>query len=126
MVASSGAIAHEFAVLQSGPVRECLARALTRNFSTKGVRDAHYGRFTLSRLPVSLPGVSAALGIRATVALNIPYNEVSVPIYLDMFAFAVGHGEVSLTAVSITQPVPRVTEQELLALLLARARAHVI
>jgi hypothetical protein len=70
--------------------------------------------------------VSAALGIRATVALNIPYNEVSVPIYLDMFAFAVGHGEVSLTAVSITQPVPRVTEQELLALLLARARAHVI
>jgi hypothetical protein len=126
VVASAGAIAHEFAVLQGASVRECLARALTRNFSAKAVRDAHWGHFTLSRLPISVPGASATLGIRATVALNLSYSEVSVPIYVDMLAFAVGHGAVELTAVSVTQPVPAATEQELLALLLARAKAHSI
>jgi hypothetical protein len=35
-----------------------------------------------------------------------------------------GRAEVALTATSATQPVPATTEQELLALLLARARAH--
>jgi hypothetical protein len=126
VVASAGAIAHAFGVLGSASVRECLGRALTRNFSTKAVREARWGQFTLSRLPVKVPGASATLGIRATVALNIPENEVSVPIYVDMLAFAVGDGAVELTAISVTQPVPAATEQELLALLLARARAHSI
>jgi hypothetical protein len=126
VVPDAGAVAREFASMQSATVRECLAQALTRNFSTKAVQEAHWGHFTLSPLPISLPGVSATLGIRATVALNIPYNEVSVPIYVDLLAFAVGHGEVELTAISLTQPVPAATESEILALLLARAKAHAI
>jgi hypothetical protein len=56
--------------------------------------------------------------------LNIPFNEVSVPIYVDVLGFAIGRAEVALTAMSVTQPVPASTEQELLTLLLARARAH--
>lgn len=126
VVGSAGAIAHEFAVLQGASVRECLARALTRNFTAKAVMEAHWGNFTLSKLPLTVPGASTTLGVRATVALNIPYNEISVPIYVDMLAFAVGHGAVELTAISVTQPVPATTEQELLALLLARAKAHSI
>ena len=58
--------------------------------------------------------------------LNLSYSEVSVPIYVDMLAFAVGHGAVELTAASVTQAVPAATEEELLALLLARAKAHSI
>ncbi len=47
--------------------------------------------------------------------------------FVDMLAYAVGHGAVEVTAISVTQPVPATTEQELLlALLLARAKAHSI
>jgi hypothetical protein len=53
-----------------------------------------------------------------------PYNEVSVPLYVDVVAFALGPAQVAMSAASITQPVPAATERQLLALLLARAKAH--
>ena len=66
----------------------------------------------------------AAAGIRIGAALSIEFNEVSVPIYVDVVAFALGPAQVAMSAASITQPLPAATEDQVLALLLARAKAH--
>jgi hypothetical protein len=118
------AVARQFALLASPALRECAARALTRSLADKTVKQARWGRVRISRLPVNAPGMSATIGIRILATLNFPFSEVSVPIYVDVLGFATGPAEVALSAMSVTQPVPARTEQELLALLLARARAH--
>jgi hypothetical protein len=118
------AVARQFALLATPGLRKCAARALTRNLDDRPIGEARWGRVTVSRLPVHAPGTSATIGIRVLATLNLPFSEVSVPIYFDVLGFATGPAEVALTATSATQPVPATTEQELLALLLARARAH--
>jgi hypothetical protein len=121
---SERTIASEFSAVASPALRKCLARVLTRNLQDKPVREARWGRVTVSKLPVRAPGASDTAGLRITVVLNIPFNEVSVPMYFDVMGFAVGPAEVTLSAFSVTQPVPATTEQELLTLLLARAKAQ--
>jgi hypothetical protein len=118
------AVARQFAMLATPALRECGARVLTRNLDDKPFRRARWGRVTVSRLPVHAPGSTATIGIRIVATLSFPFSEISVPIYVDVLGFAMGRAEVALTATSATQPVPATTEQELLALLLARARAH--
>jgi hypothetical protein len=118
------AVARQFALLAKPALRECAARALTRNLDDKPISHASWGRVTVSRLPVHAAGATATIGIRIVATLNVPFSEVSVPIYVDVLGFGMGRAEVALTAMSATQPVPATTEQELLALLLARARTH--
>jgi hypothetical protein len=118
------AVGRVFTALQTPRVRACLARVLTHNFSEKAVREARWGRFSISKIPISAPGATAALGLRVTGTLNFAYTEVSLPVYVDVLGFAMGPAGVLISAVSVTQPVPTVTEQELVALLLARAKAH--
>jgi hypothetical protein len=118
------AVARQFALLSSPALRKCAARALTRSLDDKSISNARWGRVTVSKLPVSAPGTTASVGIRIVATLNLPFSEVSVPIYVDVLGFSLGRAEVALTAMSVTQPVPAATEQELLSLLLARARAN--
>ncbi len=118
------AFAGAFRALRSPAIRACLARVLTRHFSERAVREARWGRFEISKIPISAPGATATLGLRVTGTLNFAYTEVSLPVYVDVLGFAVGHAGVLLSAASVTQPVPTVTEQELVALLLARTKAH--
>jgi hypothetical protein len=118
------AVARQFALLSSPRLRTCGARVLARNLDDKRISNARWGHVTVSRLPVSAPGASATVGLRIVTDLNLPFSEVTIPFYVDVLGFAIGHAEVALTATSATQPVPAATEQELLALLLARARAH--
>lgn len=118
------AAVRQLSALGMPSLRECIARALTRNFADKAVREARWGRFTITRLAVHAPGASATIGLRIASTLNFPFSEVSVPVYVDLLGFAAGPAEVGLSAASVTQPVPTSTEQELVALLLARARAH--
>jgi hypothetical protein len=118
------AVARQFALLSSPRLRTCAARVLARNLDDKRISNARWGHVTVSRLPVSAPGASATVGLRIVTDLNLPFSEVTIPFYVDVLGFAIGHAEVALTATSATQPVPAATEQELLALLLARARAH--
>ena len=103
---------------------ECVAHVLTRNYADKAIRDARWGRFTISKLTLALPGVKVTIGIRVVATLNLAYSEVSVPIYVDLLGFADGPAEVLLSTASVTQPMPAATEQEMLELLLTRARAH--
>jgi hypothetical protein len=124
-VAASGRTAHQaLALFTSRAVRACIARALSRAFATRNVRGARWGRVSVLPLSAPAPGADAAVGVRISVALSIEYNEVSVPLYVDVVGFALGPADVAMSAMSITQPLPAATEQELLALLLARARAH--
>lgn len=118
------ALAQQFAVLATPRLRECAARVWTRNLDDKPLRQARWGRVTVSQLPVYAPGSGATIGIRIMAPLRLTFSEVSVPIYVDVLGFAMGRAEVTLIAVSATQPVPATTEQELVALLLARAKAH--
>jgi hypothetical protein len=120
---SEGEVARQFALLGMPALRECAARALTESLQDKPIRQASWGRVKLSKLPVHAPGTSATIGIRILATLNLPFSEVTVPIYVDVLGFAIGRVEVALTAISVTQPVPANTEQELLGLLLARAKA---
>jgi hypothetical protein len=124
VLSNEGAVEREFALLGSPALRKCAARALTHNIDDKSICNARWGRVTVSKLPVHAPGTDATFGIRIVAKLNLPFSEVSVPIYFDVLGFAMGRAEVALTATSITQPVPSSTEQELLALLLSRARAR--
>jgi hypothetical protein len=121
---SERTVASEFASVASPALRKCLARVLTRNLQDKSISDARWGRVTVSKLAVRAPGASRTAGLRITVVLNLPLDEVSVPVYSDEMAFAVGPAEVTLSAFSATQPVPATTEQELVSLLLARAQAQ--
>jgi hypothetical protein len=124
VLGSERAVARQFAVLARPALRRCAAHVLTRSLDDKPLRDARWGRVTVSRLPVSAPGADATIGLRVEAQVNIPASEITVPIYFDVLGFSIGSAEVALTATSVTQPVPGATEQELLALLLARARAH--
>jgi hypothetical protein len=118
------AAARDLAWLRSGGGPQCIARALSRHFGGRTIREGRWGRFSASSLPIEAPGVSGAIGFRIATTLSFPISEVSVPIYFDIFAFLVGAAEVAMTASSATQPVPQATEQRLLSLLLARAGEH--
>ena len=126
VVSDPHALAAEFAALRSSAPRTCEARVFTRYFSTKAIREAHWERFTSSSLPISAPGAQATFGLRISGALDLSFSEVSVPFYFDVFGFAVGPAQVVLTTGSATQPVPHATEQEVVTLLLARAKAHAL
>jgi hypothetical protein len=116
-------ISEEVAELKRPGLLECEAHALTRNFSERAIRDARWGRFKVSNLAVRLPGAAETIGIRIAASLDLTYSEVSVPIYVDLLGFGTGPAEIGLTTTSVTQPMPAATEQELLALLLARAKS---
>jgi hypothetical protein len=118
------AVVRQFALLATPAVRKCLARVLTHNLDDKQIRDARWAHVTVTRLPVQALGAAATFGIRVVATLEIPFNEVAVPIYVDELGFAIGRAGVELSTISATQPVPTSTEQELVALLLARAKAR--
>lgn len=126
VVSDERAIPAEMAGVERPGVLECVAHVLTRNYSDKSIRDARWGRFTVSKLAVDLPGQKVTIGIRIVASLNLPLSEVSVPIYADVLGFESGPAEIMLIAASVTQPVPAATEQELLTLLSSRARAHAL
>jgi hypothetical protein len=124
VLADNRQAAPELSPLKSRGVRECVAHVLTGRFADKSIRDAHWGQFTVSELPVQALGADGTIGIRVATTLNLSFSEVSVPIYVDMLGFTSGPVGVALSAVSVTQPVPATTEQRLLSLLLTRAEAR--
>ncbi len=126
VVGAGRSAAREVALFASRSVRECVARVFSRRFAGETVKGATWGRVAVSPLAIQAPGADAAVGIRINATLTIPYNEVTVPIYADVLAFAIGPAEVAMSATSITQPVAAATEQQLLAVLLTRARTHAL
>ncbi|MDQ6810769.1 MAG: hypothetical protein M3Z95_02575 [Actinomycetota bacterium] len=120
----AGPLAGELGSLGSQAVRACLSLALNRHYAVPRCGCAQVGKFTASSLHVVLPGARAPIGIRIASSLTFHANEITVPIYADLLAFGSGRAKIGLIAFSVTQPEPPVTEDQLLTLLLARARAN--
>jgi hypothetical protein len=122
---SAGESARNLAELASAAARRCLARVLSRAFASRPPKGGgHYGAFAAYGLAVSAPGSNAVAGVRLATTVVFPGPEVTVPVYVDVMAFARGPAEVALITASATQPVPANTEQQLLSLLRARAMAQ--
>lgn len=119
--------AGDIAVLRSDKGRGCLEHELIRRYLDHAVGkradDARIGRIQLSPLPVDAPGTTGSAGVRITETVTYSYSETSVPVYIDFLVFTLGPAEVTVTAVSPVQPEPEATDQQLLQLLLKRAKA---
>ncbi len=119
--------AGDIAVLRSSRGRGCLEHELIRRYLDHAVGkradDARIGRIQLSPLPVDAPGTTGSAGVRITETVTYSYSETSVPVYIDFLVFTLGPAEVTVTAVSPVQPEPEATDQQLLQLLLTRAKA---
>jgi hypothetical protein len=115
--------APELSTFKSPSERECIARALTRRFAGRSLGEARWGRFSISPLPIQAPGAQTTVGFRVATTLSFTFSEITAPLYMDVFGFGSGPVAVGLLAVSGTQPVPEATEQRLISLLLARAKA---
>jgi hypothetical protein len=120
---SERTVASEFSLVTSPALRKCFAHVLARNLDDKAIGEARWGRVSVSRLAVHAPGATESAGLRIMVVLDVPFSEITVPVYFDVLGFAIGRVEVGVSAVSATQPVPAATEQELVSLLLARAKS---
>ncbi|HEX3510586.1 MAG TPA: hypothetical protein VHT27_05735 [Solirubrobacteraceae bacterium] len=110
-------------LLGRASVLRCVAHVATGQLDATKLRFAHWGRVSVTALPVPLNGIPT-FGFRMTVAVHISFDEVTVPLYADYLGFAEGHALVGALAVSATQPVPDTTERELIELLHTRAEKH--
>jgi hypothetical protein len=126
VVADQRLAARTVTAIGSRAAHHCLERALSRALARESLHGAHFRRVRVSGIPVRAPGAAAAAGIRVSASVTIPYAEVNVPFYVDALACAVGRAEVWLITISITQPVPAITERQLFSRLLSRAEAHVL
>jgi hypothetical protein len=70
-------------------------------------------------------GVGLSLGMHVTYTVSARGRTVTVPrsLHLDVLAFAVGRGEVTLTTITLGQPFPPEREARLFALMASRALA---
>jgi hypothetical protein len=99
--------------------RPCLQRLLLASSHGR----VRLGAVHISLLHTQVFGATASAGLRVEVMFRTTRG-ISVPFYTDVLAFALGSAEIQLEAFSVAQPVAPTTEQQLLSLLAARARAH--
>lgn len=107
--------------------RACLVRFLEAvhaqiNQERKGRRQI--GPFTITTVPNPLPGVSHSFLTTIKEAWLLRTGAVRAHIYRDIFGFITGPAELELEAVGVGHPVPALTEEKVLLLLLGRARAN--
>jgi len=114
----------EFAAALSAKVRACMTRVLrTNGLGSTGGRQLG-GNVTLALLPTRIPaGATDGVGLRFAVAISPPHTGRVIPIYVDEIVLVVGEAEIGLQTSSVLEPVAPRTEEQLLSLLLERARA---
>jgi hypothetical protein len=76
----------------------------------------------VARVVVPVTRTQKGIGIRAVVTVTSTDNHLSVPIYIDAVVLVYRQAELELYASSYVQPEPSRTEQELLSLMVQRAR----
>jgi hypothetical protein len=121
---SSGAATHVQQALSRPAVRHCLARLVTQELGRMALPNANWGPAAIYGLPVRVAGVSGGVGLRMALTATSRSNEITIPTYIDVLAFARGPAEITLMAISWTQPVPVDVERQLLSTLAARASSH--
>jgi hypothetical protein len=123
---NAGAAAQVQRALSRPAVRHCLARLVTQELGHVALHDAHWGPAAIYGLPVHAPRATGGVGVRIALTATFPSNEITMPAYIDLLAFAHGPAEITLMAISLTQPVPGYVEHQLLATLAARASSHTL
>jgi hypothetical protein len=114
---------HEIEAVRHFDGQPCLGRLLRRSLLDDSHGRARFGALHISSLHTQVLGAAASAGLRIEVTLRTARGR-PVPFYTDELAFAIGPAEIQLGAFSVAQPVASTTEQQLLALLAQRARAH--
>lgn len=122
---SAATVRRDFAAVRNERARACVARLLQKRFVGKSIKGSHVSSIQLTRLPVSAPA-DETVALRVSIRFVPNGAEVSVPVYFDVVGLASGPAEVTLTAMSIVQPVPEETERQLTELLAGRARANTL
>jgi hypothetical protein len=125
-VGTSAAVAQAaIAFVASAAGRACYARILRKHLPPQqGSAGVSVQSVDLRALPVSLP--VASFGVRILATLRTSRSRFSIRLYSDLLGFAAGQSEITFEATSLVQPEPRKTEEELLRLMLERARARAL
>ena len=124
-VGPSAAVAQAaIAFVASALGRACYAQILRRHLARQSSGGVSVQSVGLTALHVSLPVPS--FGVRILATLRSRGSRLSIRLYSDLLGFATGQSEVTFEASSLVQPEPRKTEEELLRLMLERARASAL
>jgi hypothetical protein len=122
-------------VLASARARACIAHSYRRPLLGRGARRnlLRVARISAALLPAAAPtsyrGLGPYRGTASRLTIWTSYatrrgGEVSLPFYIDDFAFAYGRALIALTTESVSQPFSQASEQYLMAKLVGRAEAN--
>ncbi len=118
VLASAAAAQSDLAYAESPAGLRCYTKLLSRKLARESTADVAIDRVVVQRLKL----LGSASGVRITARISGVKSGLSLGLYVDAVAFQYGPAEVELYATSFVQPVPARTEQELLAVMRARAR----
>ncbi len=102
----------------------CYTKVARHSLRSPRGGNLRLGNVHVSRLHMPVAGAAANFGLRVTASVSSARGGPTIRLYVDALAFLVGQAEVELFTTSLVQPVPARTEQELLALMMQRARLH--
>ncbi|HYM44816.1 MAG TPA: hypothetical protein VES65_01475 [Solirubrobacteraceae bacterium] len=118
-VARTPAIAAEgLSATRSEHAQGCLSHALSPYVG----RGARITGLSVHSEAASAPGASGGVVLRITA--NVAQGARPLPINLDLFGFVCGQAQIGLFTTSLPGSFPPKARQRLLAVLLARAKAH--
>jgi hypothetical protein len=124
-VGRSAAVAQAaIAFVASATGRACYARILRQHLAPQSSAGVSVQSVDVTALPVTLPVPS--FGVRILATLRTARSRLSIRLYSDLLGFAAGQSEITFEATSLVQPEPRKTEEELLKLMLERARTSTL
>ncbi len=114
--------AKELAAIRIPHVRVCLSHYLNLLLKSQKYRGATFSPVSISQGTRPAPGATGSFAWRITTTITL--HSVTIPIYIEIFAFVEGPAEVSLFIAGVPQPFPAATEERLFSLLLTRAKTH--
>jgi hypothetical protein len=118
--------ARDNAATRSARGHACVARLLPQVLTSAANGRFRYGQIAVSWLPTPMPGVDGSFGLRIVATIIGTSGQgrpADVRFYSDLLGFVSGPAEINLTATGIGEAVPPATEQQLLSVLVSRAKA---
>jgi hypothetical protein len=114
--------AGSLAAIRSPLVHKCLARYVGTLLEGKRYGRAKIEHVKVTAQPAAAPGTSGAFVLR--IAASVSAAGKSLPVELDLFGFVCGQAELQLLTTSLPAPFPTRAREQLLSVLLSRAKAH--
>ena len=111
----------DLAYADSRPGLACFTRVIRRKLERESSSTVAIGHVAVAPLTVG-SGATRAMGLRIAAELSGVRSGLGLGLFVDVLGFDYGPAELELYATSFVQPTPTRTEEELLALMRARAR----